>query len=90
MTSNGRRCLEIIAELERDVPDNDGYFMADSITDRYLKKYDDLKDRTKPIMTVSSYLTHLKRQGYVKRLASSDKLFAWWGLTKQGRKALAA
>jgi DNA-binding MarR family transcriptional regulator len=50
---------------------------------------DDLPLRAKPVMTVSSYLTHLKREGLVERQASSDKRVAWWRITEKGEKALA-
>lgn len=86
MTPNGRKCLEIMRDLEGANPDQEGWFEAQDITDRF----PGLENRGKPVMTVSSYLTHLKHKGYVERAASSDKLSAWWRMTTKGRKALDA
>jgi hypothetical protein len=83
MTENGRRCLQILVDLEERFPDPQG-FTAEDIT----VQYDDLPKRAKPVMTISSFLTHLKRLGYVTRKPSSDKTIAWWSSTELGRRAL--
>lgn len=91
MTENGKKTLECVIALERKKPKRDGWFEAKEITEIYEGKYpEDLEDRSSPVMTISSYLTHLKREGLMERLASKDKLFAWWAITKKGRRAVDA
>lgn len=87
MTINGRRTLEVLVELEGEQPEEEFGFTASEITKRYLKKFD-LPARNAPVMTISSYLTHLKRQDHVERTQSSDKTTAWWKSTSEGREAL--
>lgn len=86
MTTNGKRTLEVLTELEDAYPDEEIGFTASDIT----KKFKNLPTRNAPVMTVSSYLTHLKRQGLVDRQSSSDKTTAWWKTTKAGREAIRA
>jgi hypothetical protein len=86
MTPNGREALRILVDLEEKNPGRIEGFTAAEIT----AQWTDLPDRGKPVMTVSSYLTHIKRPGYVTRTASSDKTIAWWKSTKKGREYLAA
>lgn len=84
LTTNGKQTLEVMAELEKESPDEEIGFTALEIT----KKFKDLPDRLAPVMTVSSYLTHLKREGYVERISSSDKTTAWWARTDKGKEAI--
>lgn len=86
MTPQGRRCLQILVDLEKRYPDEKVGFTASDIT----VQFKDLPERDKPVMTVSSYLTHLKRSGLVERRVSSDKTTAWWSSTPKGRKSLAS
>jgi hypothetical protein len=87
MTSAGKQCLAVLEELRDEQPDRKGWFTAQEITDRFIKKFGDL-GRSKPVMTISSYLTHLRPEGHVERKASSDKTMAWWRSTQKGRRAL--
>lgn len=86
MTANGRRTLEVLIELEEEQPEEEFGFTASEITKRYMEKFD-LPARNAPVMTVSSYLTHLKRQDLADRTQSSDKTTAWWRATDQGKEA---
>lgn len=84
MTNNGKQVLLILLDLEERYPEDAklGGFTASDIT----TQFKGLPERRSPVMTVSSYLTHLKRDGYVKRKPSGDKTTAWWGLTAKGRR----
>lgn len=87
MTENGHKTMRVLLRLtesdeKKKDPSHDGWFTAAEITKKFRLK------RTKPVMTVSSYLTHLKRGGLVERRASSDKQQAWWRLTKKGRNEI--
>lgn len=89
MTENGRKVLETIIELEkRDKKSDNEWFEAKRITKIYQELFGELAGRAKPVMTVSGFLTHLKRLGYVERQETTDKMFAYWRITKKGRKAL--
>ena len=89
MTPKGKKALAILMDLEERYPGRTEGFTAREITDEWQKIHGDLGSRGKPVMTVSSYLTHLKRPGYVTRQAASDKTIAWWKSTERGRKRLA-
>ena len=84
MTTNGRKCLRVLRDLEEGDPESVklGGFTATEITE----KFTGLPKRRSPVMTVSSYLTHLQREGYVSRLISADKTTAWWKRTAKGRR----
>lgn len=86
MTPNGKQTIQVLFGLEQSDPKNKLGFTAGEITE----KFDGLPERVSPVMTVSSYLTHLARGGYVVRTASSDKTVAWWKTTSKGKKALRA
>jgi hypothetical protein len=82
LTDNGIKTLVILCDLEREHPDRREGHTASEVADRF----DGLPPREKPVMTISSYLTHLKKTGHVKRKVSSDKMTAWWATTAKGRK----
>lgn len=84
MTDNGYKTMKILLKLTEaaEEKDKEAWFTASQITKKFRLK------RAKPVMTISSYLTHLKREGLVERKASSDKKQAWWSLTKKGRKQI--
>lgn len=89
MTDNGRKVLEVMKELERrDSKTGNVQFEAKRITKLFQEKFGEISGRAKPVMTISGFLTHLKRENCVERQASSDKLFAWWKLTPKGREAV--
>jgi len=91
MTDNGKKVLEVMKELEeRDEKSENEWFEAKRITKLFQEKFGEISGRAKPVMTISGFLTHLKRENYVERQVSTDKLFAWWKLTKKGREAVDA
>lgn len=83
MTPNGKQTLEIMADLKKSG-------IAKPTANQITKKFKGLPRRISPVMTVSSYLTHLQREGCVVREASSDKSTAWWTMTRKGEEALHA
>jgi hypothetical protein len=86
MTPAGRQAAEILLALMGRYPGKEGWFTAREVAEHF----PGLEGREKPVMTVSSYLTHLKRSKYVERRAAADKQQAWWRLTDKGRRALDA
>jgi hypothetical protein len=89
MTENGRKVLEVMVELEqKDSKTDNQWFEASRITKHYIERFGDLEGRAKPVMTISGFLTHLKRIGLVERQVSTDKMFAWWRRTPKGKEAL--
>lgn len=84
MTPNGLQTLRAMVRCEEDSQQGRKKFTAEEIAEHF----DGLPDRRNPVMTISSYLTHLKRSGHVRREASSDKTIAWWDMTTKGRKAI--
>lgn len=89
MTPSGKQAFQILLDLETDLPNRIEGFTAREITEIWEQEHG-LIQRSLPVMTVSSYLTHLKHHQYVSRVASSDKTTAWWKTTAKGRKKFAA
>jgi hypothetical protein len=81
MTTNGKKTLVALYRCEQEA-DGRKKFTAEEVVERF----EDPPARRNPVMTISSYLTHVKRSDHVKREASSDKTIAWWELTPAGRK----
>lgn len=86
MTPAGRQVAHILFALMGRFPSKEGWFTAKEVAEHF----QGLEDRAKPVMTVSSYLTHLRRSGYVEYRAAADKQTAWWRLTNKGRRAVDA